>query len=328
MFTRAWTLDADAPYGDGTLRYAALGDTTSLIGGRVVATASGALRWAPTGVAIELTADGVIEQVGAAERITGLRVADASTGTTVRDVALVDAAGAPVQLRAFNAGLTVHGGRFVHSYLGRAQAFELASGRALWQQSVRGSSSVVVGAGELFGLVSDDGLVAVDAATGAERWRAAFDGHDVAASPRGGFFVSRGDRLVELGADGGERRTITGRFSAADGEFVAVMDGKDVVVWNGAGDEVARIKPRGGDDYVAAPGLCGRAVVYFRRSDQTVWWHPAQGDEQAVVKLEPKRGEIEGQPRVVGPTLTEPPRCVAGLVLIQDWSISAYRIPS
>ncbi len=329
MFTRAWTLDADAPYGDGTLRSATLGDATSLIDGRVLATATGAPRWAPQGVALELTADGVIEKVVASERITGLRVAEAATGTTVRDVALVDAAGAPVQLRAFNAGLAVHGGRFVHSYLGRAQAFELASGRQLWQQSVRGSSSVVVGAGASFGLVSDDGLIVVDAATGTERWRAPIEGGaDVVASPRGGFFVSRGDRVIELDADGRELRSVPGRFSAADGEFLAVMHGPDVVVVDGAGGEVARIKPAGGSDYLSAPGLCGRAVVYFRKSDQTVWWHPAAGAEVPIVKLEARSGEIEGQPRTVGPTLTEPPRCVAGLVLIQDWSISAYRIPS
>ena len=329
MFTRAWTLDADAPYGDGTLRYATLGESSSLVGGRVITTATGAARWAPQGVAIELTADGVIEKVVSNERIIGLRVAEVATGVTVRDVPLLDAAGSPVQLRAFNAGLAVHGGRFVHSYLGRAQAFELTSGRQLWQQTVRGSSSLAVGAGELFGLVSDDGLIAVDAATGVERWRAPFDSSgDLVASPRGGFFVSGGDRVVEFGADGKELRAVAGRFSAADGEFLVVMHGQDVVVVDGAGGEVERIKPSGGNDYLGAPGLCGRAVVYFRRSDQTVWWHPSKGAEVPIVKLEARSGEIEGQPRTVGPTLTEPPRCVGGLVLIQDWAISAYRIPS
>ncbi|MBL8620335.1 MAG: PQQ-binding-like beta-propeller repeat protein [Myxococcales bacterium] len=330
MFTRVWTLDADAPYGDGTLRYATLADATSLIGGRVLATATGAARWTPRGIAVGLTADGVIEKVEAAERITGLRIADPASGATVREVAFVDAAGAAVQLRAFNVGLTIAGGRLVHSYLGRSQALDLATGRQLWQQAVRGTSSVVVAAGDRLGLVGDDGLIVVDAATGAEQWRAAIDGTDtdVVASPRGGFFVPRGERVVELAADGREVRAVAGRFSAADGEFLAVMHGKDVVVVDGGGAEVARIAPRGGDDYLAAPGLCGRAVVYFRRGDQTVWWHPASGDALPVVKLEARRGEIEGQPRTVGPTLTEPPRCVGGLVLIQDWNITAYRIPS
>lgn len=330
MFTRAWTLDADAPYDDGALRYATLGDDTSLVAGRVIATASGAVRWPPQGVAIELTAAGVIEKVVDGDHLTGWRVADPATGATVREVALVDAAGASVRLRAFNAGLAVAGGRFVHGYLGRSQAFDLATGRQLWQQTVRGSSSVVVPVGDQVGLVGDDGLIVVDAATGAERWRAALDGvaAEVVASPRGGFFVARGERVIELAADGREVRAVAGRFSAADGEFLAVMHGRDVVVVDGGGAEVARIAPRGGDDYLAAPGLCGRAVVYFRRGDQTVWWHPASGDELPVVKLEARRGEIEGQPRTVGPTLTEPPRCVAGLVLIQDWNITAYRIPS
>lgn len=134
--------------------------------------------------------------------------------------------------------------------------------------------------------------------------------------------------VIELGADGRELRTVAGRFSAADGEFLAVMHGPDVVLVDGAGAEAMRIAPRGADDYVAAPGVCGGAVVYFRRRDQTVWWHPATGAELPIVKLEARRGEIEGQPRTVGPTLTEPPRCVGGLVLIQDWNLTAYRIPS
>ena len=168
------------------------------------------------------------------------------------------------------------------------------------------------------------------AATGQERWRTAIDGAspDGAASPRGGFFVPRGGQVVELGADGREVRAVRGVFGAADGEFLAVRAGDDIVVVDGGGAEVDRVKPAGAGDFVAAPGLCGRALVYFRNRDATVWWRPAGGPELPIVKLEPKSGTVDGQPRTAQPTLTVAPRCVAGLVLIQDWTITAYRIPT
>lgn len=330
MFTRVWTFDRDAPYHDGVLRYATLGETTAVVAGHVIATATGALRWERQGIPVGVDGATVIERVDTGDRITGVRVADAATGATVREVALSDGAGQPVALRAFNAGLQVHAGALVYVALGRAQVFDLATGRRRWEASVRGTSSWAVGSGELLGVVGDDGLVAFDVATGAERWRAPTTGDalDLAASPRGGFFVQRGDRVLELAADGREARAVAGRFGAADGEFLVVTHGRDVVVVDGGGAEVERIEPSGGDDYLAAPGLCGRAVVYFRNRDATVWWHPASGPEVAVTKIEAKSGVVDGERHTAGATLTEPPRCVGGLVLIQDWNITAYRIPS
>jgi len=328
MFTTAWTFSADAPYHDGVLRYATLGDATSLVAGRILATATGVERWAPPRTAVELVGDDVIMTAVDGSDIRGLIVADATSGAIRREVTLTAADGRPTPVRQFNAGLSAGSGAFMHMQMGWATAFALADGKQLWATKVPGTGFYPVVAGPLVGLSGSDGLHAIDIATGAERWRAPFDGNDLAASPRGGFFVSRGERVIELDVDGRELRSVAGRFSAADGELLAVMDGKDAVVVDGAGAEVARISPRGADDYVAAPGLCGRAVVYFRRADQTVWWHPARGAEAPIVKLEARKGEIEGQPRTVGPTLTEPPRCVGGLVLIQDWGITAYRIPS
>lgn len=169
---------------------------------------------------------------------------------------------------------------------------------------------------------------------GSERWRTPigiYNG-DVVASPRGGFFVPlddqvRGGRVVELNASWTEVRSTPGRFSAARGELLSVMDGPDIVVVDGKGQEIERIKPAGTGDYVAAPGLCDGAVVYFRNRDRTVWWHPLGGSEHPVVTIGEKMGFSERGIATAGATLTVPPRCTDSLVFVQDWAVTAYRIP-
>ncbi len=344
MFTRAWTLDAGTPYHAGALEFATLGHRWSLVDGQLIETVSGAA-WLPQlRDVVAIDAAQAITKVGEGDHITGLATIDLSTGAPTGTVALADATGQPARIRAFGARLLVAGDRFVVESRGDARAFGVTSGREVWSVRTSSTRSAVAVSGDLIALAEGreasvvggaaaapaQQVIVVDRAAGTERWRAPIDGGElgVVASPRGGFFVPRGGQVIELAADGHKVRAVRGEFGAADGEFLVVIDGRDLVVVDGRGAEVERITPSGGDDYLAAPGLCGRAVVYFRNRDATVWWHPAGGAELAITKIEPKSGVVDGERRTAGPTLTESPRCVGGLVLIQDWNITAYRIPT
>jgi hypothetical protein len=181
--------------------------------------------------------------------------------------------------------------------------------------------------GDLFGATDDGQPVVVGAADGVVRWRAPIGDGTAVASPRGGFFVARNGRVLELDARGVEVRSVPGRFGAARGDLLAVTEGGDIVVFDGRGREVDRVKPAGAGDHVIAPGLCDGALVYFRGRDATVWWHATSGSERPVVKIAPKSGLVDGKQVTAGPTLAEPPRCVGGLLLVQDWFVTAYRIP-
>jgi outer membrane protein assembly factor BamB len=344
MFTRVWTFERGAPYHDGVLRYSTLGQRWSLVDGQLIETMTGAA-WLPQlrdVVAIDATQ--AITRAGDGDHVTGLATIDLATGASIGQAALADATGQPIRIRAFDAGLLVAGDRFVVESRGDARAFDVASGREAWSVRTASTRSAVAVSGDLIALAEGreaspvggaasapaQQVVVVDRATGIERWRAAIDGGelDVVASPRGGFFVPRGGQVIELAADGHQVRAVRGEFGAADGELLVVRDGADLVVIDGGGAEVDRVKPAGAGDFVSAPGLCGRALVYFRNRDATVWWHPASGAEVAITKIGSKAGIVDGGWHTAGATLTEPPRCVGGLVLIQDWKITAYRIPT
>lgn len=332
MFEVAWTLDGAGPADSGALRHAVISDDVALIGRTVVDPATGAIRWTAEHPLVGLDGGAAIVVRADGDRWVAIERRDRLTGGVTGEVALTDAAGAPAPVRSFNGGLALGGGHLLYTSLGKVRAFELATGREAWTATVRGTSAAVVASGELIGLV-DDGttLVAVRASDGGEQWRVTFSGSDadLIASPRGGFFIPRGEQTVEVDASGADVRTMSGRFSAAHGELVATVAGHDVVVYDGRGGAVERIAPAGAGDYVAAPGLCPKAVVYYRHRDTTIWWHAEGGKEQPVVKLEPRTGSIDGQPpRAVGPTLTEPSRCAGSLLLVQDWFVTAYRIPA
>lgn len=329
MFESAWTRRGDAPAASGALRNATLAREAMILDGVVLEPTTGAVRWDPApSAAVGISGGAVIVVRREGDRWTTIERRDPATGTVLGEVALRGADGAPQPLRAFNARLDLAGDRVVYAYLGRASAFAVADGAQAWTKDVGGGDGGIVTSGDLVGLLGDHELIACDAATGAERWRAPFDATDAVASPRGGFFVSRDQKVVELDRSGREVRTAAGRFSSAAGDLLAVATGKDVAVIDGAGVEVDRVMPRDGNDYVAAGGLCDGALVYFRNADATVWWHPVRGKEIPVVKVEAKVGATDRGPATAGPTLTEPPRCAGGVVLVQDWFISAYRIPS
>ena len=335
-FERVWTVGGDEPAGAGVLRDATITAGAIAIERRILDPATGAERWRADGALVGIAGDAAIVVRGDGARARAVERRELATGAPTGAARLAGAAGEPRPLRSFNASLTLAPGRLVHRYLGRAHAHDLATGVEAWAVSLGGDSATVVVSGDLVALVGDGAgdrgggavVVAVAAADGAERWRAPFDGHDLVASPRGGFFVSRGGRVVELGPDGAERRSVAGRFSAADGDLLAVTAGDDVVVVDGSGAEVDRISPAGPDDYVAAPGLCGGAVVYFRRRDRTVWWRPIGGREVAITEIQASEGLTRRGRVTAEATLTEPPRCAGALVLIQDWHVSAFRRPA
>ena len=332
MFEVAWTLDGAGPAESGALRHATISDDVAVIGRTVVDPVTGAIRWTAEQPLVGLDGGAAIVVRADGDRWVAIERRDRLTGAVSGEVALTDAAGAPAPLRSFNGGLALGGGHLLYTALGKVRAFALATGREAWTATVRGTSAVVVPSGDLLGLVDDGAtLVAVRARDGVEQWRAPFSGSDadLIASPRGGFFIPRGDQTIEVDAGGQAVRTMNGRFSAASGDLVATVAGHDVVVYDGRGGAVERIEPAGAGDFVAAPGLCPKAVVYYRNRDTTVAWHAEGGKEQPVVKLVPRTGSIDGQPpRAVAPTLTEPPRCAGALLLVQDWFITAYRIPA
>ncbi len=327
MFESAWTRRGDAPAESGALRNATLAPEAMILDGVVLEPTTGAVRWDPApSAAVGISGGAVIVVRREGDRWTTIERRDPATGTVLGEAPVRGPDGAPLPLRAFNARLDLAGDRVVYAYLGRVAAFAVADGAQAWSQNVSGDAGLVI-SGNLVGLIGERELIVCDAATGAERWRAPFDAIDAVASPRGGFFVSRDQKVVELDASGREVRTASGRFSAAAGDLLAVATGKDLAVIDGAGDEVDRVMPRDGNDYVGAGGMCAGALVYFRKADATVWWRPLRGKEIPVVKVAGKVGATDRGPAVAGATLTEPPRCTGGVVLVQDWFISAYRIP-
>jgi len=328
MFESAWTRRGDAPAESGALRTATLAPEAMILDGVVLEPMTGAVRWDPApGAAVGIVGGAVIVVRREGDKWTTIERRDPATGSVLGEAPVRGPDGAPQPLRAFNARLDLAGDRVVYAYLGRAAAFSVADGAQVWTQDVGGADSAIVSSGDLVGLVGERELIACDAATGTERWRAPFDATDAVASPRGGFFVSRDQKVVELDASGREVRTASGRFSSAAGDLLAVATGKDLAVIDGTGVEVDRVMPRDGNDYVGAGGLCDGALVYFRKADATVWWHQLRGKEIPVVKVEGKVGATDRGPSGAGATLSEPPRCAGGVVLVQDWFISAYRIP-
>lgn len=333
MFEVAWKLAGEGPASSGALRHAVLSDDVVLLEHDVLDPATGQVRWTADRPLIGLDGGTAITVRVDGDRWVAVERRDRLTGVVAGEVVLTDSAGAPAPLRSFNGGLALADGKLLHGLLGKVRAFELATGREVWTATVRGTSSAMVVSGPLIGVVdtAPEGaqLVALGA-DGREQWRVPFTGSDadLVASPRGGFFIARGEQTVEVDASGHDARTMSGRFSAASGDRVATVDGHDLVVYDARGQAVERIGPNGVGDYVAAPGLCPSAIVYYRNRDTTVWWHGAGGTDQPIVKLAPRPGVIEGARRPVGPTLTESARCLGGLVLVQDWSVTAYRIPA
>lgn len=329
MFEPAWTRRGDTPANSGALRYATLHPDALILDGSVLEPTSGAIRWnASPAVALGIHDGAVIVVREEADKLVAIERRDPKTGAVSATVPFLGSDGQPKPLRGTEARLDLAGEWVVYAYLGRASVHSSKDGRLGWGHDVGGTESSVVVSGELLGVIDRGEVVAYDVASGVERWRAPSEPGDVIASPRGGFFVPRGDRTIELDASGKEVRMLRGRVSAADGDFVAVIAGRDIALVDGAGTELDRVSPQGADDYVSAGGLCSRALVYFRSKDSTVWWHPLNGTESAVVKVEPKSGMTDRGPSTAGATLTEPPRCVSGFVLVQDWFVSAYRIPT
>jgi|GEM_PF-3511815 len=334
MFETAWTQAGDSPASSGALRNAVLADDVILVERTALDPATGKVLWTADRPIVGLDGGDAIAVRADGDRWVAVERRDRLTGAVSGEVAFTDSANAAVSLRAFDAALTLAPGHLIYGSLGAMRAFDLATGREVWSAKVRGTSSTIVASGQLVGLIDTSAeattLVAVGVSDGAEQWRVSIAGSDtdVVASPRGGFFVPRGEQTIEVDAGGNPVRTVSGRFSSADGELVATVAGHDAVVYDAGGAAVDRIKPASDGDYVSAPGLCASAVVYYRNRDTTVWWHPSTGAELAVAKLVPRTGQGRSASITAAPTLTEPPRCLGSLVLVQDWLITAYRVPA
>lgn len=345
MFEKLWTLRTDGPASSGLLPSAEWSAKYGLFGRDAVDLATGKVLWTADGVALGIDHDRVVVARRSGNKFTAIVQHDLGTGSTLSEATLKHPDGSAEPLDDGMSRLALAPSRLIHSDYGRVAAFATDSGKEVWRHEISSGRARLVVSNDLVGIISEAGLgphdaatgdvaedregelTAHDAATGNIRWRAPVTG-DVSASPRGGFFMGRADKVVELDPSGNVVRTIPGRMISADKTLVATNVGRDIVIIDGNGQEIDRIRPDSDKDYVAAAGLCNGAVVYFRSKDSTIWWRDPKRAEKPVVKLYEKVVISTEAGASAGPTLTTAPRCANSILLIQDWYLSAYQIPS
>ncbi|WP_251328426.1 PQQ-binding-like beta-propeller repeat protein [Haloplanus pelagicus] len=148
--------------------------------------------------------------------------------------------------------------------------------REAWRVGLDGPGSAVVADGTVY-VESLDGLRALDAADGTERWR--FGGEDEVVSPAvvdGTVYVGRGDRVYALSAGDGTERW---RFSTDDSITAGPTVAGDTVLVGGSASDVYALAAADGslrwrfptDETVRSVPAVASDTVYVGSDDDTLY---------------------------------------------------------
>jgi polyvinyl alcohol dehydrogenase (cytochrome) len=215
--------------------------------------------------------------------------------------------GFPGDVIAFAASTLVDGTLFVGSAGGIVYALDAASGCVHWQYDARGpvrAAPVVADDGDTRTLLFSDqngGVHAVDAQTGAQRWRVRVEEHE--ATRLTGSFALAGDVVFVPAASWEETRSINAEYECCTfrGSITAlrIADGSrlwktyliDEPVRTGAtAVGTATFGPSGAGVWSTPTVDAGRGLLYVTTGDN--YSHPATATSDAIVALDLDDGRI------------------------------------
>jgi hypothetical protein len=252
---------------------------------------------------------------------------DPRSGAELERVALVE------PLPALDDRLAWADGALLAFSYGRLRAIDVVTGAAIWSIEVerdyrlfapvvRGHTALLVG----------DRYLALDAKSGAERWR--FDGACCTArqSPHGRELYLAGPEgaWARLDWDGTIRGRGAGEVRAVSDRYVAVAEQGRLAVYPHGSDRAAWVRPTTDEDFVTAVTLSGSNLFYFSAADDTLWRRDVDRDH--VVPVVKAHGHFvigteRGQTGMSEPFIGAPPAYAPPYLFVLEFSsIRAFRL--